>query len=284
MNFIEKLRQSREKRNSYLCVGLDSDTDKLPDSVMKARTHPESDDPQLEFNSRIINATSEDACAYKINTAFYECRGSVGWKCLEQTIKLIPADIPVIVDAKRGDIGNTSAKYALMVYENLKADAVTVSPYLGFDSVEPFLKYGYKCAFILCHTSNPSSEDFQHAAVLRQDGFQEPVRLFELIAMKAAEWNEVGPCGLVMGANYPRYFERIKKIAPGLPVLVPGIGAQGGDLEKTVANLAGGDFVINSSRGIIFASSAKDFEMEAQRQAAALKRNINRILGRYADK
>jgi orotidine-5'-phosphate decarboxylase len=270
MTFLEKLKESYERNNSYVCVGLDSDYDKLPFCV---KSNPE---PQVYFNERIIKATVKDVCAYKINIAFYECHGAEGWRNLEQTVKLIPDDIPVIIDAKRADIGNTSAKYAQAIYENLNADAITVNPYLGLDAIEPFLKYKNKCAFVLCHTSNPSSSEFQRVKVVGDS--RENEQLFELVARKVSEWNKIGACGLVVGANVPEDFRKVTNKAPGLPLLIPGIGAQKGDAEKVIENVAGCDFIINSSRGIIFASSEDNFDEVALSKTIELKNRINELL------
>jgi len=280
MTFLEKLREAMNANNSYVCVGLDSDYDKLPQEVRSSK------DPQGLFNKQIIEATQRHVSAYKINIAFYECRGAEGWRSLENTIKAIPGQIPVIIDAKRGDIGSTSAKYAQAVYEHLRADAVTVNPYLGFDSIEPFLKYPDKCAFVLCHTSNQSAEEFQHQRVLSQESkgkfksyrsTQAP-RLFEVVAQRVREWNRRGSCGLVVGANVPEHLTHIMELAPGLPLLIPGIGAQKGSAKEVVSRLKGADFIINSSRAIIFASSGDDFVEAAVKQTIALKEIINDIL------
>jgi len=273
MGFIEKYRNIVSKNKSHVCVGLDSDFDKLPQTV---RQFP---DPQGLFNNLIIEATRDYVSAYKINIAFYECRGAVGWMSLEATMKGIPEDIPVIIDAKRGDIGNTSKKYAQAIYEQLGADAVTLNPYMGIDAVQPFLEYDGKCAFILCHTTNPSSAEFQHAMV-KEDDSAAVQPLFELVARRAAEWNKTGCCGLVVGANFPEEISRIIKIAPELPLLIPGIGAQKGSVRDVVTNLRDTDFMINSSRNIIFAGEGEDFQQEAASQAVALRDIINDLLER----
>jgi orotidine-5'-phosphate decarboxylase len=304
MNFIEKLRNAAAANNSHVCVGLDSDFDKLPDSLKS------TEKPQLEFNRRIIDATSQHVCVYKLNIAFYECRGAEGWNSLQRTIEYIPDNIPVIIDAKRADIGNTSKKYAEAIYDILKADAVTVNPYLGIDGIKPFLEYRDKCAIVLCHTSNPSAADFQQVPVinktfLRTVGAQlellkkllkgdrlsdtnipneldypsSPELLYELVARKIAEWNKTGSCGMVVGATVPEELSRVIALAPGIPLLIPGIGAQGGNIKEVVSRLKGVDFMINSSRGIIFASGYDDFAEAAERQTIALKDIINDILG-----
>jgi len=199
--------------------------------------------------------------------------GNLGWESLKKTIEYIPKDIPVILDAKRGDIGNTAKMYAKALFEELGADAVTVNPYLGEDSISPFLTYEDKCAFILCLTSNKSAEDFQ----LQITGNRP---LYELVAEKVLSWNQKGNCGLVVGATYPEQLQKIREIAFDLPILIPGVGAQEGDLEKTVkfgtdkdGNLA----VINSSRGIIYASGDSDFAEKSKEKAMDLKNSINKF-------
>ncbi|MBD3232477.1 MAG: orotidine-5'-phosphate decarboxylase [candidate division Zixibacteria bacterium] len=273
MDFITKLRNAIRINNSHVCVGLDTEFEKLPARV---QSFPLA---QGLYNREIIESTKEHACAYKLNIAFYECRGVEGWQSLEETIKAMPDDIPIIIDAKRADIGNTSRMYAQAIYDRLGADAVTVNPYLGIDGIKPFLEYKDKCAFILCHTSNASSADFQRRVI--SDEESRPM-LFEIVARKAKEWNDIGACGLVVGANVPDDFARIIKLAPGLPMLIPGIGAQGGDIRSVVESVKDTDFLINSSRGIIFPAGYDNFAEGAQRQASALKDIINDILYRRA--
>ncbi|MCP4631573.1 MAG: orotidine-5'-phosphate decarboxylase [candidate division Zixibacteria bacterium] len=271
MIFLDKLRAAYKKNNSHVCVGLDSDYDKLPSCVKS------SADPQALFNEKIIKATLNDVCAYKINIAFYECRGADGWTSLEKTVCLIPKNIPVIIDAKRADIGNTSAKYAEAIYKHLNADAITVNPYLGLDAIEPFLKYKDKCAFVLCHTSNPSSKEFQRVSVISEETDPNE-QLYELVARKVAEWNKIGSCGLVVGANVPEDFQKVIAKAPGLPLLIPGIGAQKGDARNVIENVRGSDFIINSSRGIIFSSCEDNFDSIAYEKTIELKSNLNDLL------
>jgi orotidine-5'-phosphate decarboxylase len=265
MRFLDKLLEISKKNNSLLCVGLDTDIEKIPEFLLK------EDDPIFSFNKRIINSTSDLVCAYKPNLAFYESQGVKGWEALKKTCEYIPKDVPIILDAKRGDIGNTSRMYAQAIFEDLKGDAVTVSPYLGEDSISPFLAYENKCAFILCLTSNKGAEDFQ-----LQESNNKP--LYEIVAEKILSWNQKSNCGLVVGATFPEQLKRIREIVGKLPILIPGIGAQKGDVEKTVrfgtddqGNLA----VINSSRGIIFASSGEDFADSARAKAKELRDSIN---------
>jgi orotidine-5'-phosphate decarboxylase len=251
-------------------VGLDTDPQKIPRHLLK------EEDPTLAFNQKIIDSTSDLVCAYKPNLAFYEAQGSRGWESLKKTCTYIPEEIPIIIDAKRGDIGNTARMYAKAIFEELKGDAVTVNPYMGRDAVSPFLEYGGKCAFVLCLTSNKGAEDFQLSKV---DG--KP--LYEIVAEKVLSWNEKGNCGLVVGATHPEQLKRIREIAPSLPFLIPGIGAQAGDIESTVrfgTDENGELAIINSSRGILYASSQEDFDQAARNEALRLRDAINLHRGR----
>jgi orotidine-5'-phosphate decarboxylase len=265
MKFVEKLVSANRKNNSLVCVGLDSDPEQIPGGMSV-----------FEFNKAIIDATADLVCAYKPNLAFYETRGAAGFDDLKRTVDYVPDGIPVIADAKRGDIGNTARAYARALFEHFGFDATTVSPYLGFDSLEPFIEYRDKAIFILCRTSNPGAVDFQSLAC-GKDG--EP--LYEVIAGKAGEWNRYDNIGLVVGATYPEELKRIRRLQPDMPLLIPGIGAQGGDLETTVrygVDSRGEKAVINSSRQIIFASKEKDFAVAARKAAQALRDGINRQL------
>jgi len=249
MNFKEKLGKIVSKNNSLLCVGLDVDCEKMPKHLFKT-----SKDPYLEFNQSIIDSTKDLVCAYKINMAFYEALGLEGYKLLQKTIKYIPSDIIIILDGKRNDIGNTAKKYAKSLFEELGADAVTITPYLGKDGITPFLDYKDKCSFILCRTSNPSAGDFQD---LKASG--KP--LYEHVANKIKQWNTNNNCGAVVGATCPNELKTIRKIlGENIPLLIPGIGSQGGDVEKTVkygANSKGDLAIINSSRSIIYAGDIR---------------------------
>ena len=268
MNFIEKLTNATKKNKSLLCVGLDPDPKLMPDKV-----------GVFEFNKAIIEATADLVCAYKPNLAFYEVLGSEGLDALKQTVKYIPDDIPVIADAKRGDIGNTAKAYARAIFANLNFDATTVNPYLGFDSVEPFIQYTDKGAFILCRTSNAGAADFQSLHCETEEHSYRP--LFEIVALKASQWNIYGNIGLVVGATYPEELKLIRNSYPDMPLLIPGIGAQGGDLASTVrygVNAKGEGAIINSSRGIIYASRGKDFAQAARQAASSLREQINYFL------
>jgi orotidine-5'-phosphate decarboxylase len=260
MKFFEKLSASARKNNSLVCVGLDPDPALLPAGV-----------GVLDFNKAIIGATADLVCAYKPNFAFYEAMGLEGMEALKKTIEFIPKDIAVIADAKRGDIGNTAKAYAKSIYEYFGCDAATVSPYLGYDSLEPFLNYKEKGVFILCRTSNAGAKDFQSLAIGEKT-------LFETVADKAEAWNKNGNIGLVVGATYPDELKLIRQAHPDLFLLIPGVGAQGGDLEAVIRNglNAGKEgAVINSSRQILYASKGSDFAGAARKAARELREQIN---------
>jgi len=265
MSFLEKLDSAVKKNNSLLCVGLDIDLKKIPDSLLN------KGDPIFDFNKAIINATKDIVCAYKPNMAFYEMYGIYGIEALIKTIEYIyTLEIPVILDAKRGDVGNTASAYAKSLFEIYKADAITVSPYLGKDSLDPFFEYKEKGIFVLCLTSNPGSKDFQNT------GNDDP--LFKQVAKKVREWNVNGNAGLVVGATKPEELKEIRSMVGDMPILIPGIGAQGGDTAKTVrygTNKKGERAIINSSRNIIFASTGEDFAGSARVAARKLKEEIN---------
>ncbi len=271
MNFIEKLTNATRKNKSLLCVGLDPDPELMPDRV-----------DVFEFNKAIIDATSDLVCAYKLNLAFYEALDDEGLDALKRTMTHIPNDIPVIGDAKRGDIGNTAKAYAKAILSNLNFDAATVNPYLGFDSIEPFIQYANKGVFILCRTSNVGALDFQSLHCKAESGYRP---LFEIVALKASQWNTHGNIGLVIGATYPEELRLIRKSHPTMPLLIPGIGAQGGELESAVrygVNSKGEKAIISSSRQIIYASREKDFAQAARRAASKLQDQINYYLSQIA--
>ncbi len=268
MNFIEKLTNIARKNKSLLCVGLDPDPQLMPGTISV-----------FEFNRAIIEATADLVCAYKLNLAFYEVLDDEGLAALKRTIKYIPDDILVIGDAKRGDIGNTAKAYAKSIFANLDFDATTVNPYLGFDSIEPFIQYRDKGVFILCRTSNAGAVDFQALRCETEEHNYRP--LFELVALKASQWNKYGNIGLVVGATYPEELKLIRQNHPEIPILIPGVGAQGGDLASAVrygVDAQGEKAIINSSRQIIYASREKDFAQAAQRVASSLRHQINSYL------
>ena len=265
MNFIEKLTNAARRNKSLLCVGLDPDPGLMPNNI-----------GIFEFNQAIIDATSDLVCAYKLNFAFYEALDDID--ALKRTVKYIPDEIPVIGDAKRGDIGNTAKAYAKAIFDNLSFDAATVNPYLGFDSVEPFIQHRDKGVFILCRTSNAGAVDFQALRCEAEGGYRP---LFELVARKASQWNIHGNIGLVVGATYPEELRLIRQSYPDMPLLIPGIGAQGGDLASAVrygVDSQGEKAIISSSRQIIYASRRKDFAQAAWRVASSLRDQINQYL------
>ena len=265
MKFLDKLLQASRKNNSLVCVGLDTDEGKIPPFLKS------EDDPTFAFNQRIIDSTRDLVCAYKPNLAFYEVLGTRGWEALKETCEYIPAEIPIILDAKRGDIGNTARMYAKALYEVMKADAVTISPYMGKDAVLPFLEYEDKGSFILCLTSNKGASDFQLSLI-------EGKPLYEIVAEKVLSWNEKSNCGLVVGATYPEQLKKIRQIAPGLPFLIPGVGAQAGEIESTIkygTDNKGELAIINSSRAILYASSGEDFAKAARDETLRLRDSIN---------
>jgi orotidine-5'-phosphate decarboxylase len=282
MSDRRNFRHLIEKRwadGKFVYVGLDSEFGKIPASVRSANVHIGTGvfASLVAFNRAIVEATHEFVCAYKPNSAFYEAYGAEGFDALQQTIadiNVIAPDVPVILDAKRGDIGNTNIGYATAAFDILKADAITVNPYFGRDALQPFLTRADKGIFVLCRTSNPGSDEFQKLGV-QDSGI---LRLYRVVAKRvAADWNGNNNCGLVVGAPYPDELGYARRAAPRLPILIPGIGAQGGDLEKAVA--AGVDafrsgIIINSSRGIIFASSESDFAEAARRESMSLHAQV----------
>ncbi|MCL4535889.1 MAG: orotidine-5'-phosphate decarboxylase [Bacteroidetes bacterium] len=270
--FEEKLLDVSRRRSSLVCVGLDIDPHRVPPHL---GTGPKA---LLAFNRSIIEATADLVCAYKPNLAFYEALGLEGWALLRATLAVIPQDTPVIADAKRGDVGNTATAYAHAVFEDLGFDAVTVSPYLGEDALLPFLEWKDKGIFVLCKTSNPGSAEFQDLLVAAPGA--EPRPLYEVVASRVLHWNRHGNCGLVVGATYPTQLQRIRQMAPELPILIPGVGAQAGDLEATVrygVDEHGQRAIINSARGIIYASTGRDFAYAARQAAKELREAINRV-------
>lgn len=243
MKFVDQLDRAALKNKSLLCVGLDIDLARIPQKFLN------SDDPIFLFNREIVEATRDYVCAYKPNMAFYEMYGIYGLSALIKTVDFIhDVGLPVILDAKRGDVGHSSAAYAKAIFEVFKADATTVNPYLGHDSVRPFIDYSEKGVFVLCLTSNIGFKDFQVT------GTEEP--LYKSVARHVKEWNHYGNCGLVVGATKPEQLKEINELVPDMPLLIPGIGAQGGDLEASV-KYGGKRAILNSSRSILYASNPK---------------------------
>ncbi|MEP0545931.1 MAG: orotidine-5'-phosphate decarboxylase [Rhodothermales bacterium] len=262
MTFTDKLRAAQAATRSRVCVGLDPDPARLPRSL---RDLPPAD-AVLAFNRAIIDATADIACAFKPNLAFYEALGADGWHVFAETVAMIPDGRLVIADAKRGDIGNTARMYARAFFEGVDADAVTVSPYMGSDAITPFLETEGRCAFVLVATSNPSGPELQ---ALVADG--EPVyrRTARLAVEAAAE--RPGEAGFVVGATRPELLAEIRAAHPDVPFLVPGVGAQGGDAAAVVAAAGSGPLLVNSSRGILYASDGDDFAAAARRATESLR-------------
>lgn len=268
----QQLIENIRRKQSFLCVGLDTDIKKIPAHLL------EKEDPIFEFNKAIIGTTAPYCVAYKPNMAFYESFGAQGWIALERTIRYIKDNYPdqfIIADAKRGDIGNTSKLYARSFFEHLDVDAITVAPYMGEDSVTPFLGYEGKWVILLALTSNKGSHDFQ----LIKDENGTP--LFESVIRKSQQWAGEDEMMYVVGATQGRMFEEIRRVAPRSFLLVPGVGAQGGSLEEVCRyGMLPGDcgLLVNSSRGIIYASSGLDFAEAAAAEARKLRDQMASLL------
>ena len=258
------------KKKSFLCVGLDTEIEKLPPSLLN------HDNPVLEFNKRIIDATHKYAVVFKPNVAFYEYSGAQGWITLQETVKYIRKNYPdifIIADAKRGDIGNTSKMYAKAFFENMDCDAVTVAPYMGEDSVKPFLSYSQKWVILLALTSNRGADDFQYH---NEDG----MRLFERVLTLSQKWGNTDNLMYVIGATRAEMLKDIRKIVPDHVLLVPGVGAQGGSLEE-VARYGMNEqcgLLVNSSRAIIYASAGEDFALRARDEALNVQVDMEELL------
>jgi orotidine-5'-phosphate decarboxylase len=267
----QELTSSIRSKKSFLCIGLDTDILKIPVSL---RTEI---DPVFTFNKKIIDSTKDLCVAYKLNAAFYEAQGAKGWDSLQKTLEYIPESHFKIADAKRGDIGNTSQLYARAFFEMLNADAITVAPYMGSDSVKPFLGFKNKWVILLALTSNEGANDFQ----FQTSGNKE---FYKIILEKAKTWATDEQLMFVVGATRPEYFSEVRKIVPNHFLLVPGIGAQGGDLEKVCAFGMTEDvgLLINNSRQIIYASAGNDFAEAAKSEAEKIQQQMKRILEKQA--
>jgi orotidine-5'-phosphate decarboxylase len=264
MTFSNRLRDVQTAQRSLLCVGLDSDNRKIPPHLRS------SVEGILEFNRGIVQATSDLVCAYKLNLAFYEVLGSRGWDILKATLAMIPKSVLTIGDGKRGDIGNTAEQYSAALFDELSFDAITVNPLMGHDAVEPFLRKPDRGVFLLTLTSNAGSRDFQRVKMGKS-------YLFERIALRARSWNDRDNIGLVVGATHPAELRRIRKIVLMMPILIPGIGTQGGDLKSAVrygCNSERWGSIINASRSIIYASSEATFAESARAEAVKLRNEI----------
>jgi orotidine-5'-phosphate decarboxylase len=269
--FTEQLRQAHAHNQSLLCVGLDPDPAKFP---LHWRGDP---DRLFDFCAAIVDATADQVLAFKPQIAYFAAhRAEAQLERLINHIRRVAPLVPVILDAKRGDIGNTAEQYAAEAFVRYGADAVTLSPYMGFDSLEPYLRYPGKGAFLLCRTSNPGGDDFQNRSLADIAG--QPM-LFEHIAhLAATDWNRNGQLGLVVGATYPAEIARVRALAPTLPLLIPGVGAQGGDAHATVQagyrsadGVPTGPIVVNCSRSVLYASSGSDFALAARAEAQATR-------------
>lgn len=268
-----KLFENIVKKRSFLCVGLDSEIEKIPSFLLKGKN------PIIEFNKRIIDATHEYAVAYKPNVAFYECLGAKGWTSLELTVRYIKENYPdifVIADAKRGDIGNTSKMYAKAFLENMPFDAITVAPYMGEDSVTPFLSYKDKWVVLLALTSNQGADNFQYH---NEDG----IKLFERVLSVSQKWGTINNLMYVVGATRAEMLKDIRKLVPDHFLLIPGVGAQGGSLEEVakygINNKCG--LLVNSSRGIIFADNGVDFDKVASEKAKEIQLEMEKYLHQH---
>ncbi len=262
-----------ESLRSMLCVGLDSDPSKIPD-LFRLTEHP-----VLEFNRAVIRATTDHAAAFKVNTAFYESRGIAGMRDLEATLEALPPECLSIADAKRADIGNTSRQYAKAFFEAWPFDAITVAPYMGFDSLEPFFEFDDKLVFVLCLTSNPGSRDFEEQ--LMHDGRP----LYRAVLDRVRSWQRNGNAGIVVGATKPGLLQELREDAPDLFFLIPGVGAQGGSMQEAVgqgADPCRRSAVVNVSRSLIFPKgdfrSIDDFEAAVAREAAKLHDEMSILL------
>jgi orotidine-5'-phosphate decarboxylase len=275
--FADKLAAAVARNRSLVCVGLDPDPRLAPAPL---RAHP---DWLVRFNMGIVEATADLVCAYKPNLAFYEALGRAGLDGLRATLAAVPRDVPVVLDAKRGDIGHTAAAYATALFDDLGADAITVSPYLGFDALEPFLVYRDRGVFVLCKTSNPGAAEFQDL-LCEVDGARRP--LYEVVARAAVRWSERATIGLVVGATHPETFRVVRAVAPDLPLLVPGVGAQGGDLATAVRaglDTRGAGLLVAASRAVLYASSGGDWQAAARAAAEQLRDTINLLREAKAD-
>lgn len=271
MNRHQLIEQIRKKR-SYLCVGLDTDIEKIPAHLRNTA------DPVFEFNKQIIDATKAYAVAYKPNIAFYEALGPAGWESLARTLAYIPEDCFTIADAKRGDIGNTSALYARAFFSAMNFDSITVAPYMGEDSVKPFLQFKDKWVILLAHTSNPGSADFQLIESKVTDR-----RLYEEVILKARQWATPDQLMFVVGATQSEKIKSIRALAPDNFFLVPGVGAQGGDLEMVSCYGMNAEcgLLVNSARAIIYASVEKDFADAARQEAMRVQQEMARYLDQF---
>ena len=268
MTFTHMLQRAEAQNRSLLCVGLDPDPARFPDPLKGDASRI------FDFCAAIVDATADLAMAFKPQIAYFAAhRAEAQLERLMAHMKRVAPDVPVILDAKRGDIGSTAEQYAIEAFERYGADAVTLSPFMGFDSVQPYLKYHGKGAFLLCRTSNPGGDDLQNQRLASIDG--QPLMYEHVARLAQGPWNLNGQLGLVVGATYPKEIERVRELAPTLPLLIPGVGAQGGDAVATVraglrtdaSGTMTGAVIVNSSRAILYASSGADFAQAARAEA-----------------
>lgn len=268
MHFVKKLKNSLRVSDSHLCIGLDTDINKIPKFLL------ENENPVFMFNSLIIEAASDLVCAFKINIAFYENLGDNGWQILKDTVKSIPENIITIADAKRGDIENTSELYAKTFFDKMNFDSITIHPYMGSDSVRPFIRRKNKFVFLLILTSNFGSKDFQFLKVGNK-------KLYEIVIEKAKLWNEL-KIGYVIGANHFKELNIITKENPGIPVLIPGIGSQKNSLTNTIHSIDHNLFLINQSRSIIYsadnAQNSLEFKEIIRQNVIKARDEINNLI------
>lgn len=267
---IEKLVSEITRKNSFLCIGLDVDLEKIPTHLLN------EDDPIFAFNKAVIDATHKFAVAYKPNTAFYEAYGIKGWESLERTINYLKEEYPeifTIADAKRGDIGNTSSRYAKAFFDDLGFDSITVAPYMGKDSVEPFLEYKDKYTILLALTSNEGARDFQTKKM-------DDLEVYKQVLETSKSWKNSQNLMYVIGATKAEYLAEVRKIVPSNFLLVPGVGAQGGSLEDVCKYGLNKDvgLLVNSSRGVIYASNSTDFASAAAKEAKSIQEEMKTIL------
>lgn len=270
MTALEKL-ENKNNEGKFICVGLDTDINKIPVHLK------DSPNNIFEFNKQIIENTIDNAAAYKLNLAFYECYGIKGIRQLEKTLEIIPSDVLTIGDAKRGDLGNTSNMYAKSIFEHYAFDSITLHPYMGHDSISPFLDYSDKLNFVLTLTSNKGAADFEKVKL--ENGKQ----LYQLIIEKVKEWNKNNNCGLVYGATHTKELEEDIDLFGQLPILVPGVGAQGGSLKEVINIISRRDkmrLLVNVSRGIIYKDSSKNFAKAAGEELIKLNTMVNEALNK----
>ncbi len=263
LNTANKTKNRIKELRSCLCVGLDSQIDKLPEGIDRSL------DGLFDFNSKIISKTSRYAVAYKLNFAFYERYGIQGMEVLEKTINLVPQDIHIIADAKRGDIGNTSKAYADSAFSHFRCDSITVSPYMGRDSVEPFLEYSDKMIFLLALTSNPGNRDFQRLQVSNGK------YVYQEVIEKSCRWADADRLGFVVGATNPEELKTIRRDIPDRFLLIPGVGKQGGSAEEVMRANQKGPALVNSSRAIIYPSNDNDWLVEVEKAASETSKKLS---------